>query len=99
MNISSDFVNASNTSESSNNSQNTSGSSVESTSGIPSHKFVYQKKKIQTGKSKGQTKYVVSLEIGPYTYKRRVDAVKVGAKALFICTLSQLEIYPTSKET
>ena len=70
----------------SSSSQDTSGSSVNSSAGIPAHKFLYEKKKVQKGLSKGQTKYIVTLEIGPYSFKRRIDA-KIGNRALFSCKL------------
>ena len=55
--------------------------------GLQSHYLSYQKKKVQNGKSKGQTKYIVSLEIGLYMFIRRVDATKIWSKALLSCKL------------
>ena len=39
---------------------------------------------MKSGKSKGQKKYITSLVIPPYTFKRKVDK-KVGNTALFTC--------------
>ena len=51
---------------------------------LPAHRFVQEEKVVKSGKSKGQKKYITSLVIPPYTFKRKVDK-KVGNTALFTC--------------
>ena len=51
---------------------------------LPTHRFVQEEKVVKSGKSKGQKKYITSLVIPPYTFKRKVDK-KVGNTALFTC--------------
>ena len=59
---------------------------MESSPGILTHKFLCEKKKVQKGMSKRQTKYIVTLEIGPYSFKQRINE-KTGNRALFSCKL------------
>ena len=55
---------------------------------LPAHRFVQEEKVVKSGKSKGQKKYITSLVIPPYTFKRKVDK-KVGNTALFTCNLCE----------
>ena len=76
-------------SRSSENQSSSSGQneSFESADGIPYHEFYTEKKRVnQKGKAKGKKKYNVTLEIGPYSFKRKNDA-KVGNVAVFSCNL------------
>ena len=55
---------------------------------LPAHRFVQEEKVVKSGKSKGQKKYITSLVIPPYTFRRKVDK-KVGNTALFTCNLCE----------
>ena len=55
---------------------------------LPTHRFVQEEKVVKSGKSKGQKKYITSLVIPPYTFRRKVDK-KVGNTALFTCNLCE----------
>lgn len=83
--VSSDFSSSrSSETQSSSSGQN---ESFESADGIPSHEFYTEKKQLkQKGKAKSKKKYNVTLEIGPYSFKRKNDA-KVGNVAVFSCNL------------
>ena len=88
--VSSDVFSGSGSDNSSNESgcsESSGNSSIESSDGIPSHRFNPERKnQKQKGKAPKKRSYIVTLEIGPYLFKRRIDA-KVGNVALFSCNL------------
>ena len=51
---------------------------------LPEHEFITSEKTVQTGKNKGTKKYITTLLIPPYTFKRKADR-KVGGNTIFTC--------------
>ena len=49
------------------------------------HEFRIKEQIIKTGKRKGQKRFLATLCIPPYTFRRKVDANEIGNNAMFCC--------------
>ena len=54
--------------------------------GFSIHEFRIREQTIKTGQKSGTHRYLVTLCIPPYTFRRKNDATDIGNKAVFICT-------------
>ena len=59
---------------------------------LPAHRFVQEEKVVKSGKSKGQKKYITSLVIPPYTFRRKVDKKVVILLCLPVICVKNLVI-------
>ena len=54
--------------------------------GFSKHEFRVKEQTMKTGKKAGTKRYLVTLCIYPYTFRRKKDATEIGNTALFSCT-------------
>ena len=50
------------------------------------HEFRIKEKTIKTGQKAGQKRFLVTLCIPPYTFRRKNEASEIGNNAIFCCT-------------